>query len=162
METTADSGNSKLAEELVYFFVDQKNDACVGACLFTCYTLIRPDVVIEVAWRFKLFDYAMPFIIQAVRDFGEKVEGIEHKINSKDEKEKEEEEKLKKAEIDQTKESAAILGTGYNPMMAPLALTAPPVMGGGMGAPGMYGVPPQMQNPQMGMGGFQQQQTPFY
>jgi len=166
METTADSGNSKLAEELIYFFVDQKNDACVGACLFTCYTLIRPDVVIEVAWRFKLFDYAMPFIIQAVRDFGEKVEGIEHKINSKDEKEKEEEEKLKKAEIDQTKESAAILGTGYNPMMAPLALTAPPVMGGGMGVgmggPGMYGVPPQMQNPQMGMGGFQQQQTPFY
>jgi hypothetical protein len=43
------------------------------ACLYTCYSLLRPDVVLEVAWMHKLTDYAMPYVIQSVKEYSGKV-----------------------------------------------------------------------------------------
>merc|ERR1711971_1105372 len=52
METAALSREKPLAEELSRFFVENiKKDACpkscFAACLFTCFELIRPDVVLD-------------------------------------------------------------------------------------------------------------------
>lgn len=64
METVAVSGQSELAEELLRWFVEQSEKECFAACLYTCYDLIKPDVVLELAWMNKLMDFAMPYMIQ--------------------------------------------------------------------------------------------------
>jgi clathrin heavy chain len=73
METVAVSGSPELAEELLRWFVEAKEPECFAACLYTCYELLRPDVVLEVAWMHKLMDYAMPYMIMAVKEFSGKV-----------------------------------------------------------------------------------------
>ena len=50
METAAQSGDPEIAEELLRFYVEQKERECFAAALFTCYDLIRPDVALEVSW----------------------------------------------------------------------------------------------------------------
>ncbi len=64
METVAVSGQEELAEELLRWFVETGEKECFAACLYTCYDLLRPDVVMEVAWMNKLSDFAMPYMIQ--------------------------------------------------------------------------------------------------
>lgn len=77
METVAVSGAPELAEELLRWFVEAKEPECFAACLYTCYELLRPDIVLEVAWMNKLMDYAMPYMIMAVKEFTGKV-GLLH------------------------------------------------------------------------------------
>jgi clathrin heavy chain len=48
METAAQSGDSEIAEELLHFFVKEKQTESFAAMLYTCYDLIRPDVALEV------------------------------------------------------------------------------------------------------------------
>lgn len=31
---------------------------------FQCYDLLRPDVILELAWKHKIVDFAMPYLIQ--------------------------------------------------------------------------------------------------
>ncbi len=52
METSAQSQDSELAEELLRFFVEKGERECFAACLFTCYDLIKPDLALEVrSWQ---------------------------------------------------------------------------------------------------------------
>ena len=55
MEYTAESGQKELAEELLLWFLEQGSYECFSACLYHCYDLVRPDVVLEYAWRSVLF-----------------------------------------------------------------------------------------------------------
>ena len=55
------------AEELLKFFIEEKNKECFAACLYTCYDLLRADVVFELAWMNGLIDFAMPYLIQFMR-----------------------------------------------------------------------------------------------
>merc|ERR1712154_633894 len=69
METAALSQDSNLAEELLRFFVEniEQNScpkSCFAACLFTCFELTRPDVVLELSWRYGLIEYCMPYMVQ--------------------------------------------------------------------------------------------------
>merc|ERR1719482_77094 len=82
--TTSESGDAALAEDLLNFFVAEKLNACFSACLFTCYPLLRTDVVLELAWRNNLQDFAMPFMIQAVREMHVKLEGLIEKDRKKE------------------------------------------------------------------------------
>jgi len=34
--------------------------------LFQCYDLLRPDVILELAWKHKIVDFAMPYLIQVM------------------------------------------------------------------------------------------------
>jgi clathrin heavy chain len=77
METTATSQDAQLAEELLRFFVEIDSKECFAACLYHCYTLIKPDVVLELAWRFNLMNLAMPFMIQTMRTLSTKIEELE-------------------------------------------------------------------------------------
>jgi clathrin heavy chain len=79
IDTTAASNEQELAESLLEHFVSIKDKACFTATLFTCYELIRPDVVMELAWRNSLTDFAMPFMIQYMRHLHNKVEQLETK-----------------------------------------------------------------------------------
>lgn len=53
IDTAAESGDTSLAEELLSFFVNIGDKECFCAALYTCYSLIRPDVAMELAWRNK-------------------------------------------------------------------------------------------------------------
>merc|ERR1712178_665103 len=74
MSSCAASNDPKLAEDLLRFFVEQGNEAAFGACLYTCGSLIKPDVAMELAWRNNLMDYAMPFMIRTIRNFDQNLQ----------------------------------------------------------------------------------------
>ncbi len=69
METAAQSNDSDVAEELLRFFVDASERECFAAMLYTCYDLIRADLVLEVAWMHGLLDYAFPYLIQTAKEY---------------------------------------------------------------------------------------------
>ena len=63
IDTAADSGEQELAEDLLSFFVASGDKECFAAALFTCSHLVRPDVVMEIAWRNKLSESTFFFYI---------------------------------------------------------------------------------------------------
>lgn len=157
MQTTADSKDTELAEKLLNFFVAQGQKECVSACLYTCYELIRPDVVLEMAWRHNMMDFAMPYMIQSFRQFSDELGGVRAKLQAQDDAIKVEAEAQKKVEAEQQNTDAAFVGNvSYNPMMEPLALAPPP---GGMYQQQQQGYPQQQQGfPQQQQMGYPQQQ----
>jgi len=74
METVSQSQDADLAEDLLRFFVDENAAECFAACLYTCYDLIRPDVALELAWKNKLMDFVMPYMIQCLKDYSTKID----------------------------------------------------------------------------------------
>lgn len=68
IRTAAQSGQAEVAEELLTYFTDIGAKECFTATLYSCYHLIRPDVVSELTWVHALQDYVMPYRIQAERE----------------------------------------------------------------------------------------------
>ncbi len=92
MSYVNESKNIELAEDLIGWFLENKLYDCFGACLYECYDLVRLDVILELAWRHNIMDFAMPFIIQTVRDLTEEVGELkksEKKRNEEDIKKEE-------------------------------------------------------------------------
>ena len=73
MEYAAESKNAEVAEELLAYFLDKKAYDCFAACLFQCYDLLHPDVILELAWKNNIMDFAMPYLIQVMREYTSKV-----------------------------------------------------------------------------------------
>jgi len=76
MEYAAESKNAQVAEELLAYFLDKKTYDCFAACLFQCYDLLHPDVILELAWRHNIMDFAMPYLIQVMREYTSKVDKL--------------------------------------------------------------------------------------
>eukprot|EP00049_Salpingoeca_infusionum_P005686 m.95267 g.95267 ORF g.95267 m.95267 type:complete len:1670 (+) comp13054_c0_seq1:74-5083(+) len=124
MEYAADSGNVDNVRSLLEYFVEIKSSECFAACLFTCYDLVKPDVVMELAWRNGMMDFAMPYLIQVTKEYVDKVDMLStHHAQ-------------KKEEEDSNPQTPAM-------NMPQLMLTGPGMMGG---------MQPGMQQPGMGMG----------
>lgn len=65
IEAAQRSGCTETAERLLRYFISERQDLnCFLACIVRCYDLIRPDVVLELAWRHKCTEQIMPFMIQ--------------------------------------------------------------------------------------------------
>ncbi|KAI9297462.1 putative CHC1-clathrin heavy chain [Neoconidiobolus thromboides FSU 785] len=110
MDTASSSRSKEIAEDLLKFFVENELKEYFTACLTICYDLIRPDVAMELAWRHRISDYAMPYMIQVIREYTSKVDKLE-KAN---------EERTKREEAQQKQEqSAPIINPGAlgNPLM---------------------------------------------
>ena len=69
----AESRNCATAEDLIHWFLEIGNNECFAACLFMCYDLLSPDVVLELSWRHNLIDFAMPYIVQVLKEYIDKV-----------------------------------------------------------------------------------------
>ncbi|TQD92135.1 hypothetical protein C1H46_022292 [Malus baccata] len=145
METCSQSGDHELSEDLLIYFIEQGKKECFAACLFVCYDMIRPDVALELAWMNNIIDFALPYLLQFIREYTGKVdELIKDKIEAQNEvkaKEKEEKELVAQQNM-------------YAQLLP--ALPAPPGMGGyapppmpPMGGMGMPPMPP-FGMPQMG------------
>merc|ERR1711933_110328 len=87
METTRESGNPELAESLIRFFVDQDMKECFAACLYTCCDLLTPDVALELAWRKGQLDFAVPYLIQTLREYTGRIDALDKKTQKKEEAE---------------------------------------------------------------------------
>merc|ERR1711957_931529 len=87
METARESGAKDLCDELLKYFVDEGHKECFAACLYTCYDLITPDVALELAWRKGMLDFCMPFLIQVLREYTGRVDGLDKKTQKKEEAE---------------------------------------------------------------------------
>ncbi|TPX47357.1 hypothetical protein SeMB42_g00049 [Synchytrium endobioticum] len=92
IDTAAESKEVEVAEEVLQYFIQTDNKECFATCLFTCYDLLRPDVVLELAWRHKWQDFAMPYLIQVLREYTTKVDILE-KANAERKVKEEEKEK---------------------------------------------------------------------
>jgi clathrin heavy chain len=77
MTYASESRDSAIAEDLIAWFLENGNHECFAACLFQCYDLLRPDVILELAWRHNIMDFAMPFIIQVLREYTTKVDRLQ-------------------------------------------------------------------------------------
>jgi len=125
METAAASSDGKLAEELLRFFVETKDcpRSCFAACLYTCYTLIHPDIVLELSWRYGLNEFCMPYMVQTFRSFSDRLDRMQRKIDAS---EQHVEEQKQKEQTKQQQEVAATANALLNPLNGPLAITYAP------------------------------------
>lgn len=83
----AESKQQDLAEELLTWFLEMKAYDCFTACVYHCYDLLRPDVILELAWCYDVVDFAMPYFIQVVRETTLKVERLEQCLAQKKQEE---------------------------------------------------------------------------
>uniref|UniRef100_A0A8C1V2X1 Clathrin heavy chain n=1 Tax=Cyprinus carpio TaxID=7962 RepID=A0A8C1V2X1_CYPCA len=73
MQFSAESQDGAQAQDLLRWFVEEGKSECFAACLFSSYDLLAPDLVLELAWRHGLVDFAMPYFIQVMREYLSKV-----------------------------------------------------------------------------------------
>lgn len=76
MMYAAESRSRDTAEDLINWFLEIGHNECFAACLFMCYDLISPDYVLELAWKHNLMDFAMPYMIQVLKEYIDKVSYI--------------------------------------------------------------------------------------
>jgi len=74
-----ESRKPDIVEDLLRFLVEKGEKEFFTCCLYTCYELIKPDVAMELAWRFGLIEYAMPFFIQLTKELTSRVDTVQKK-----------------------------------------------------------------------------------
>jgi len=72
IDTALESGKEQYVNDLLKFFAERKDKESFAACLYTCYEFIKPDVAMELAWRYGMTEMCMPFMIQTMRDLTKK------------------------------------------------------------------------------------------
>lgn len=90
IDTALESGKEELCEELMRYFADKKDKECFASCLYTCYEYVKPDVAMELAWRYGMKEFVMPFMIQTVRDLTKRMDHMQMKAEITEEKAKKE------------------------------------------------------------------------
>lgn len=95
IETAQESRDPQFTEKLLQYFATNGMKEFFTVTTYTCYDLIEPDFVMELAWRHGLQEYATPFQIQVIRDLTHGVEKVQKKQEAT---EKKEEEKQKRDE----------------------------------------------------------------
>ncbi|KAG8122648.1 putative Clathrin heavy chain protein [Naja naja] len=135
MQYASESKDTELAEELLQWFLQEGKQECFGACLFTCYDLLRPDVVLETAWRHNIMDFAMPYFIQVMKEYLSKVDKLDAS------------ESLRKEEEQATETQPIVYGQPQLMLTAGPSVAVPPQAPFGYG----YTAPPYGQ-PQPGFG----------
>jgi len=76
MKTASESGDPQVVEGLLRYFVEQGSKECFAACLYTCYDLVRPDVALELAWKNGFMDFAMPYLVQILKEYTGRVDEL--------------------------------------------------------------------------------------
>ncbi|ORY97188.1 hypothetical protein BCR43DRAFT_489386 [Syncephalastrum racemosum] len=150
IETAAESQDAEVAEELLQYFIEVGKRECFSAMLYSCYDLMRPDVVMELAWRHGLNDFAMPYMINMMKEQFTKMDVLDKDITTL---------KEKVAKQEENRDSAPAVPTMGGGLGNPLMLTAgsnmmpqqSPMM---TGATTFSGMPPQQTGAGSHMGGF--------
>ena len=139
IDTALESRKEQYVNELLKFFAERKDKESFAACLYTCYEFIKPDIAMELAWRYGMTEMCMPFMIQTMRDLNKKMEKMESKDELREQKDKED----KKHEGEGTVDMNMFMGSNAMMIYQPAMQNNSPGMGMGMGM-----------NQNQGMGGF--------
>ena len=67
IDTANESTDSDIIEALLRFFCETSEKECFCAALYTCFSHISPDVVLELGWLNGYHNFVMPFVIQTLR-----------------------------------------------------------------------------------------------
>lgn len=143
IETVSESKDMKLTEELLRFFMETGEPELFASMLYTCYELIKPDVAMEVAWRFGLQEYAMPYFIQFLKDLSSKVDVVQKKTD--DIEKKKDSQAMEEAESRLQDIDMGFLFPGHGAPQIQAIMPSPGSMGGmgmgmgGFGHPGFMG-----------------------
>lgn len=129
MMYAGESRQVEIAEDLIEWFLDSNNHECFAACLFQCYDLLRPDVILELAWRHNIMDFAMPYMIQVMREYISKVDKLEQS------------EAVRTEEEQKAEERPIVLGEPQLMLTAGPGMAMPPQ---GYPGPSYGGMPPGM------------------
>lgn len=76
IETGQESQNKDIVKKLLFFFASNGLKEFFTVTTYTCYELLHADEVMELAWRYDLMNYAMPFMIQLTRELSSRVEHV--------------------------------------------------------------------------------------
>lgn len=127
MKYAAESGDPATAEKLLKEYIADRNYSSFTACLYICYDLLRPDVVMEMAWRNGMSDFAMPYMIQTMKDQMDKIRKFDefHAVKV------EQESQAELAPTDMMSFNSQQLAIGYAPMPPPGAMMQGGYMQGG-------------------------------
>ncbi|KAJ7636025.1 hypothetical protein DFH06DRAFT_1219759 [Mycena polygramma] len=128
MITASVSGETKVAEELMSYFVDIGNKECFSALLYICFDLLRSDVVEELSWQHGLNDFYMPYKIQVQRSLVTKLAQLEIEVKERSKKD---------VQKEQAEAETHIINPG-------LMITNGPTGFAGQAPPHMNGMMPQM------------------
>eukprot|EP00831_Metopus_contortus_P049510 TRINITY_DN4095_c0_g1_i1.p2 TRINITY_DN4095_c0_g1~~TRINITY_DN4095_c0_g1_i1.p2 ORF type:complete len:595 (-),score=115.96 TRINITY_DN4095_c0_g1_i1:115-1899(-) len=148
IETALESKKPELCEHMLRYFISINERECFASCLYTCYELLKPDIVMELSWRFGMMEFCMPYMVQTMREMTNKLDLVLKKTEDIQKKEE------KKANED----PAETMPMEYTGMMMPgfssnLALMPPPdMMMAGMGNYPMLMPATDMLGMGMGMG----------
>ena len=149
IDTALESKKEQYVNELLQFFGERKDKESFAACLYTCYEFIKPDVAMEVAWRYGMTEMCMPFMIQTMRDFNKKLNTMEIKNDVREQKDKEE----KKHEAEGTLDMNMFMGSNAMMIYQPGMQNNSGMGMGGMGQnQGMGGFGMQNNNTGFGFG----------
>eukprot|EP01015_Nassula_variabilis_P036826 TRINITY_DN95_c0_g1_i12.p1 TRINITY_DN95_c0_g1~~TRINITY_DN95_c0_g1_i12.p1 ORF type:complete len:182 (-),score=60.12 TRINITY_DN95_c0_g1_i12:62-607(-) len=148
VETAQESKDSEIVEDLLKFFLENKNKEFFTVALYTCYDLIRPDVVLELSWRFQLFEYSIPYFVQILKELTHRVETVQKKHEDREKKEEKQAQQQMNQPLDIGEMVMMMPGLNQMQMLMPPPGSMPGVlpgmntMPGGMpgGMPG-YGQP---------------------
>jgi len=140
METAAESKSSEICEELLRFFVEEGRSDCFASSLYTMYDYLLPDVVLELAYRFNMMDFALPYMVQVTREYTGRVAALEQAH-----------EKMSDKTDDLNQLAPTNQMGGYDMGMGQMALMGPGM--GAMGGMGQMGGGQQQQMYNQGMGG---------
>lgn len=80
--TAAASRDPAMAELLLRHFVAIADGPLFVGCLYACYDLLRPDLVLELAWSAGWTDLAMPYFCQTLRQQHDKLTKLEAVVES--------------------------------------------------------------------------------
>uniref|UniRef100_A0A915HHT2 TOG domain-containing protein n=1 Tax=Romanomermis culicivorax TaxID=13658 RepID=A0A915HHT2_ROMCU len=140
MEYAAESKQSEIAEELIAFFLNEKLYECFAASLYQCYDLLHPDVILELAWKHKIMDFAMPYMVQVMRELTTKVDRLQELETKRKEEHGENQQQPTNMMYPNT------LMLTYPGMAAPQnpMPQQPPTVGGPYGQTPPFGAPPYM------------------
>merc|ERR1711966_414188 len=77
IDTSNESGDAEIIENLLRFFCDSSEKECFCAALYTCFAHVSPDVVIELGWLNGYTNFVMPFLIQTFKRTHQRIKALE-------------------------------------------------------------------------------------
>merc|ERR1712194_825173 len=163
IDTANESADEEIIENLLRFFCETSEKECFCATLYTCFSHVRPDVVLELGWLNGYHHFIMPFLIQNMRQTYGRLKVLEDRTKPPPEEGNQDQIAGTYSQLGGFNDGMLMLGNGVDPMMQQMPNGVDPQQTGidmsgfapgGSQNPGMpnQGTPPQgMMPPNPGM-----------
>ncbi|KAK6460812.1 hypothetical protein DFJ63DRAFT_320950 [Scheffersomyces coipomensis] len=115
IRTVAISKSSKIAHDLLDYFVETGNHECFVALLYTSYEFISYDYVLEVSWLHNLGNFIKPYEISIASENQKRINEVYQEFKDRKNAEKEDEDKPLGQPLMITNGPIGINGLGYQP-----------------------------------------------